>query len=144
MTWEWFITIIKFSRLIFIFFYLGWVLPKKERKRCSPGIENQDIDVVQSVVRKHRRSLTDLIRGVWSIHQHEDQSCLDIVISALSKAEFMNCACRSALSRREDKFPGLLHIIRLTSPPSANWFVMWPTTQLTCQAHCCQFQTTMC
>lgn len=60
MTRELFITIIKFFKADFILFF-SWM---GERKRCSPVIENQDIDVVQSVVRKHRRSLTDLTWGV--------------------------------------------------------------------------------
>lgn len=65
-------------------------------KKMSLSNRNQDIDVVKPVVRTHRVAWQIWQGGLRSIRQREDQSCLDIVISALSEIEFMNGLCHSS------------------------------------------------
>lgn len=141
MTWKLFITIIKFVWQMFLDECF-----QKELLKMFFCNRNQDIDVVRSVVRKHR-VVWRIWQGLWSIQLHEDQSCLDIVISALSKREFMNRLCpflilaihfqHSLLPRCENTFPASHHSFNLSS--FWDWFVMWHTTHLTRHAHCSWF-----
>lgn len=95
MTWELFITLIKFVWQMFFLWKILMGASKKRCWRCSSVIEIKTL-TLSDLLSESTKLFDEFDKGVWSIQLHEDQSCLDIVISALSKREFMNRLCPSS------------------------------------------------